>query len=160
MTDRAPCHCIPTCTKELSARQRRRHRQLLRAALAHTSDPSDNGSDNESPDLPDINIGTGDQGQELQEVIEYNNNPDPGPGSDPWQPDQYQNYDYMDSDINDSVSSHSSTPSEADIPNNISPEYEADENLESDEISDEHLMEMLQQRFGDEWRHQLHILRK
>ena len=157
MTDRAPCHCIPTCTKELSARQRRRHRQLLRAALAHTSDPSDNGSDNESPDLPDNNIGTGDQGQEL---IEYNNNPDPGPGSDPWQPDQYQNYDYMDSDINDSVSSHSSTPSEADIPNNISPEYEADENLESDEISDEHLMEMLQQQFGDEWRHQLHILRK
>ncbi|KAF8482286.1 hypothetical protein JB92DRAFT_3132483 [Gautieria morchelliformis] len=164
MADKQPCHCIPTCLKVLGPRQRLWQCQAVEAALAIDSSESD-GQEQMRSNL--------DQEQAIS-------NPDNDHGEQAISNHDYD-HGFEDTGLNgqmdvkeeavntDDSSTGDSSDSSTDSSDVVLPPANAALNIEDEEadsteedvedgITDENLIQVLQECFGDEWEQQLHSL--
>ena len=160
MVDKQPCLCMPSCTKELGQVQRQCHHKRVQAALGHASDSSDAGTSSDLEELPTDGHCASDPAQFYQD--------DSFPAQDLYDDDVDHPIALNNEPANDDWSggsscSDSEQESEGLVPPLIESEDENDAEEEEeveDEITDENLMQVLEERFGNDWRQQLNILRK
>lgn len=162
-SERRPCLCHPGCTKVLGSAQRTRHRRILREQEARSE-----------------SSGASSQAEALAlEVHDFTSSRDKGPedrymhepqtaeglaspidvdqeGSDLEFPKQNLQNWYSDtpseSDDSDDSESPQSTESES--------SREDDIPLRPDDVTEEDLIRILQERYGDQWQEELHGLRE
>jgi hypothetical protein len=157
-----PCRCKPSCTKLLGPQQRKRHRLLLQQAL--DSSESEHDLTNEIEQI-------------LPSVL-------PQPGTTDVQGHRSTNLEFSDQVFNDDamefrdheapqpsrrnhqelMSSDESTDSQSDGNESRSHDSNADnefeDEFEDDRVTDEDLIQALEERFGDDWQNELNGLRE
>jgi hypothetical protein len=142
------CLCIPSCMKPIVAQQRQHHRELLKTARVLSSSDLESVPGNRHNEL--------DPDQDLNSFADYDDDV------------IMQDTIVLDDLRSDAASDSSSLQDKARFFPNLDEvegleeeaEVEEVEEEEHDEITDEDLIRVLQERYGEEWKAQLHAIRK
>jgi hypothetical protein len=160
-----PCLCVPTCTRLLSRSQRMQHRRTLREAMALASDSSDDSGSEISVDNAEVN--------HLEEPSKTNyvdlniyhrsNLSDLDLADSPLYSMDFDNpldqlneteHNRPERNVNQLREESDSVRSQMD-----EAQGEQEEQEQEDEITDNDLIHVLQEQFGDDWQAQLRTLR-
>jgi hypothetical protein len=133
----------------------------VQAALGHASDSSDAGS----PSSANRDLGALPADRHIDSVPGEFNQDDGSPVQDLDLDNQAITLDHE--SVNDYIAGSNSSDSEGEDTEGPTPllvesedDSDAEEEEVEDEITDENLMQVLEERFGDQWREQMNQLRK